>query len=107
MEKSFPGRSWWMFVLPGPSPDPQSVLARVQMLCQQEKLKRERAESCNFRARLAPMSKQASRSFAASANHRFELEKRRQLFIRTHNETLSVAAMCVRNPNCSPLAIHG
>jgi hypothetical protein len=27
----------------------------------------------------------------------FELQKRRQLFIRTHNETLSVVAMCVSN----------
>jgi hypothetical protein len=26
---------------------------------------------------------------------RFEFQKRGQLFIRTHNETLSVAAMCV------------
>jgi len=29
-----------------------------------------------------------------------------QLFIRTHNETLSIA-MRVSNPNCSPVAIHG
>jgi hypothetical protein len=28
-------------------------------------------------------------------NHRFEFQKSRQLFIRVHNETLSVAAMCV------------
>jgi hypothetical protein len=27
------------------------------------------------------------------ADHRFEFQKRRQLFIRTHNETLSIAAM--------------
>jgi len=31
----------------------------------------------------------------------------RQLFIRVHNETLSVAAMCVGNPDCSPLGIDG
>ncbi len=30
-------------------------------------------------------------------------KKRRQLFIRTHNETLSVVAMCVNNPDCSPV----
>jgi hypothetical protein len=30
--------------------------------------------------------------------------KRRQLFIRVHNETLSVAAMRVSNPDCSPLS---
>jgi hypothetical protein len=33
-------------------------------------------------------------------NRRFQFQKRRQLFIRTHNETLSVA-MCVSNPDCS------
>ena len=37
---------------------------------------------------------------------RFEFEKRSQLFIRAHNETLSVAAMCVCNPDRSPLGIH-
>src|SRR5262249_30781477 len=30
--------------------------------------------------------------------------KRSQLFIRTHNETLPVAAMCVGNEDCRPLA---
>jgi len=30
----------------------------------------------------------------------------RQLFIRTHNETLSVAAMRVNNPDRSPVAIN-
>jgi hypothetical protein len=48
------------------------------------------------------MSKQASRSFAASANRQFKFHKRRQ-FIRTHNETLSVVAMRVHNPDRSPL----
>jgi hypothetical protein len=33
--------------------------------------------------------------FSASANRRFEFDKRSQLFIRAHNETLSVVAMCV------------
>jgi hypothetical protein len=28
-------------------------------------------------------------------------------FIRAHNETLSVAAMRVNNPDCSPAGIHG
>ena len=28
-------------------------------------------------------------------NCRFEFQKRRQLFIRTHNETLSVVAVCI------------
>jgi len=30
-----------------------------------------------------------------------KLVKRRQLFISTHNETLSVVATCVGNPDCS------
>ena len=28
-------------------------------------------------------------------NRRFEFHKRSQLFIRTHNETLAIVAMCV------------
>jgi hypothetical protein len=35
-------------------------------------------------------------------NRRFKLDKRRLLFIRMHNETLSVA-MRVSNPDCSPV----
>jgi len=35
-------------------------------------------------------------------NRRFEFHKSRQLFIRVHNETLSVVAMRVNNPDCSP-----
>jgi hypothetical protein len=31
-------------------------------------------------------------------NRRFEFQKRRQFFIRLRNETLSVVAMCVCNP---------
>jgi len=40
-----------------------------------------------------------SRQFAARANLRFEFQKRSQLFIRTHNEAFSVAAMRVCNPD--------
>src|SRR5258705_8059982 len=39
-----------------------------------------------FRKNLASLS----RLFAASTNRRFEFEKSRQLFIRVHNETVSV-----------------
>src|SRR5205823_7437522 len=39
-------------------------------------------------------------------NRRFQFHKRSQLFIRSHNETLSVAAMCVSNPDCSSFFIH-
>jgi len=41
------------------------------------------------------------------ANHRFEFKKSRQLFIRTHNKALSVAAMRVSNEDRSPFGIHG
>jgi hypothetical protein len=34
-------------------------------------------------------------------------DERGQLFIRVHNETLSVIAVCVGNPNRSPVGIHG
>jgi hypothetical protein len=43
--------------------------------------------------------------FSASANRRFQFQKRSQYFIRSHNETLSVAAMCVSNPDRSPFEI--
>jgi hypothetical protein len=36
-----------------------------------------------------------------------KLNKRSQLFIRTHNETLSVVAVCVGNPDRSPFTIYG
>jgi hypothetical protein len=47
-----------------------------------------------------------SRLFAASANSRFQFQKRGQLFIRVHNELVSVAAMRVNNPDRSPVAIE-
>lgn len=36
-------------------------------------------------------------------NRSFKFQKRRQLFIRAGNQTLSVAAMSINNPNRSPL----
>src|SRR5882724_445806 len=45
--------------------------------------------------------------FVSSSNRRFKFKKRRQFFIRTHNETLSVVAVCVSNPDRSPLRING
>jgi hypothetical protein len=42
-----------------------------------------------------------------SQNRRFEFQKRCQLFIRTHNEALTVAAMRVNNPDRSPVAVDG
>jgi hypothetical protein len=38
---------------------------------------------------------------------RFQFQKRSQLFIRTRNETLSIAAMRVSNEDRSPFGIHG
>src|SRR6266516_5334448 len=46
--------------------------------------------------------KNLSGKLAASADRRFEFDKRSQLLIRTHEETLSVAAMRVTNPDCTP-----
>jgi hypothetical protein len=41
-----------------------------------------------IKARFIRSARSASSTIAASANRRFEFEKRSQLFIRTHNETL-------------------
>ena len=43
---------------------------------------------------------------SAAPNRRFKFQKRSQLFIRMHNETLSVVAMCVCNPDRSPAGIN-
>jgi hypothetical protein len=45
-------------------------------------------------------------AIAASANRQFQFQKRGQPFIRTHNETLSVAAMRVSNPDRLRLRIN-
>jgi hypothetical protein len=39
-----------------------------------------------------------------NARRRFQFQKRSQLFIRAHNETLSVVAMCVDNPDRAAVA---
>jgi hypothetical protein len=44
-------------------------------------------------AKFRKKSGQLSSQFAASANRRFKFQKRSQLFIRVHNETLSVITM--------------
>jgi len=41
------------------------------------------------------------------ANRRFKFDKRRQLLIGAHNETFSVVAVRVGNPDRSPVAVHG
>jgi len=45
--------------------------------------------------------------FRVNPSRRFKFDKRSQLFISTNNETLSVAAMCVRNEDRSSVGIHG
>jgi hypothetical protein len=39
----------------------------------------------------------------ACANRQFQFHKSGQLFIRRHNEPLSIVAMRVSNPDCSPV----
>jgi hypothetical protein len=39
-------------------------------------------------------------------NRRFQFQKCSQLFIRVHNETLPVIAVCINNPDRSPLRIN-
>src|SRR5260370_19714220 len=41
-----------------------------------------------------------------AADRRFKFHKRGQLFIRTHNEALSIVAMRVSNEDCSPFRIR-
>jgi hypothetical protein len=59
-------------------------------------------EDAEFGKNLARVSSR----FAASANHQFKFQKRSQLVIRTHNETLSVVPMRVCNEDCSPVGIN-
>jgi hypothetical protein len=62
---------------------------------------------CNQAA--AGNESQSSRSLlpsAAASSGAFEFHKRSQLFIRTRNETLSVAEMCIGNEDCLPVTIH-
>jgi hypothetical protein len=43
---------------------------------------------------------------AETPNPRFQFQKRGQYFIRVHNETLSVIAVCIDNPDSPPFAIQ-
>jgi hypothetical protein len=60
-----------------------------------------RLSDAEFSKNLANLSNQ----FAVSAHRRFEFNKRRQLFIGVHNETLSVAAMRIGNDESSSVGI--
>jgi len=48
----------------------------------------------------------SSRQPATNANRHFQFQKRGQLLIRSHNETVSSAPMRVNNPERSPVGIH-
>jgi hypothetical protein len=45
-------------------------------------------------------------SAPSGANCGFKFQKRRQLFIRVHNEALMAATICVSNPDCSPVGFN-
>jgi len=42
-----------------------------------------------------------------SRRHSFKFEKRCQLLVGPDNESFSVVAVRIRNPDCSPVGIHG
>jgi len=44
---------------------------------------------------------------SSRADRRFKLDNRSQRFIGAHNETISVTAMRVSNPDRSPARIYG
>jgi hypothetical protein len=56
---------------------------------------------------LAKISPACQTNSPAGANRRFEFQKRSQYFIDTHNETLSVAAVRVNNPDRLTVGIKG
>jgi hypothetical protein len=37
---------------------------------------------------------------------RFQFDETSRLFLRVHNETPSVAVMCIHDPDCSPVGIN-
>jgi hypothetical protein len=51
-----------------------------------------------------PPARQAQ--LVANANRFFQFHKRSQLFIGVHNETLSVGAVCLCNPDRSPVGVN-
>ena len=44
---------------------------------------------------------------SAEPNRRFKFKKRRQFFIRVHNQTFSIIAVRIDNKDRLPLTIHG
>jgi hypothetical protein len=52
------------------------------------------------------IARQPRHSAHAPPSREFKFKKRGQLFIRTHNEALSIVAMRVSNPERSPVEIN-
>src|SRR5262249_55964681 len=66
-------------------------------------------ETATFEGFMLPSFEKAAHSSSTipvSSNRRFELEKRRQLFIRSHNETLSVAMRVSDDGACNVIEMH-
>jgi hypothetical protein len=53
----------------------------------------------------ANFEKKTKKKERSPPDRRFEFHKRGQLFIRMHNETLSIT-MRISNPDCSPVGIN-
>jgi len=76
------------------------------------------ADSANLKSLLSPKAMAGGFATTRTDSAQFSIkprltkeasssvQKRRQLFIRTHNETLSVIAMRVSNPDRSPSLVH-
>jgi hypothetical protein len=61
---------------------------------------------CECPAALPALTGHGLSSQLAARASRFEFQKCSQLFIRTHNETLLVAAMRVSDEDCAPVQIQ-
>jgi hypothetical protein len=61
---------------------------------------------CECPAALPALTGHGLSSQLAARASRFEFQKCSQLFIGSHNETLSVIAMRISNPDCPPVGIY-
>ncbi len=60
----------------------------------------------DFPSRVAGEKPLAIGRVSLCVNRRFEFRETQSAFVRTHNGPLSVVAMCVNNPNCSPVSFR-
>jgi hypothetical protein len=58
------------------------------------------------RRRVCQKSRQPVKPIHCNPESPLQIPQRAQLFLRVHNETLSVVAMCVSNPDRSPVEIN-